>query len=469
MLKKLFSHTAIYGASPQIVKLANFLVLPLITQHLTALDYGVSGVLTAFTTAISVFASLGLRVVLMNSFYKSPSQYKWLWRQVYGFLTLWNFVYAIILSVLIYFVVPVEAQENRWLILMLNVLPLVFFGQTNVICSTYYQLKQKPFQIAIRSAIFGLGTVFLNIFFISYMKLGYMGWFWSNFIIGMLTNLSYYYPLNFILKLTPILNYKWRLIKHSLKVSIPTIPHFYSGYLLNSSDRAVMKILKVDTLSIGKYNVAYTLAGAMGSLSHASAQAIGPLLNKLYRNGDDEGAKNLIFVLQIVFLMASITLCIWLKEIFGFMIRNTELAAVYPLGIIIIMSYNYRPMYYGANAKLMYTEKTNLIWKVSFIAGVINIGLNLLLIPLWGYEVAAYTTFVSMMYMGYAGFYFRVFKEVNSANYYPLFWIFITIGLTFAAWWIVEFPVWIKIIITFIFTITGALAVKKISGLISEE
>jgi O-antigen/teichoic acid export membrane protein len=407
--------------------------------------------------------------VLMSSFYKSQSQHKWLWRQVYGFLTLWNFVYALILSILIYLVVPAEATENRWQILLLNILPLIFFGQTNTVCSTYYQLSQKPFQIAIRSAVFGVSTILLNIYFINYMKMGYMGWFWSNFIVGMLTNLSYYYPLNFVLKLTPIFNFKWRLIRHCLKISIPTIPHFYSGYLLNSSDRAVMKVLNVDTLSIGKYNVAYTLAGAMGSLSHASAQAIGPLLNKLYKEGNDKGARNLVFVLQIVFFVVSFSLCIWLKEIFAFMIRNAELAAVYPLGIIIIMSYNYRPMYYGANAKLMYAEKTNLLWKVSFIAGIINVGLNLLLIPLLGFQVAAYTTFVSLMYMGYAGFYYKIFNEINKANYYPLFWIMITISLTLAAWWIVELFIWIKIIITVIFAGIGAFAMQRLNSRIENK
>jgi O-antigen/teichoic acid export membrane protein len=469
MLKKLFSHTVIYGAAPQVTKLANFLALPIITTHLTAVDYGVSGVLTAYTTALSVFASLGLRTTLINSYYKSPSQYKWLWRQLYGFLSLWNLLYALILATLIYIVIPQEARDDKWIILVLNVFPLVFFGQTTILCSTYYQLSQRPFQIAIRSLIFGVGTVLLNIFFINYMRMGYMGWFWSNFIVGMLTNLSYYYPLNFVLKLKPIFNFKWRLIRHSLKVSMATIPHFYSGYLLNSSDRVVMNVLKINTANIGKYNVAYTLAGAMGSLSHASAQAIGPMLNKLYKKGDDETAKNLIFVLQIVFLLISFSLCIWMKEIFGFMIRNAELAMAYPLGIIIVMSYNYRPMYFGANAKLMYAERVNVIWKVSFMAGVINVALNFLLIPFWGYEVAAYTTFIALMYMGYSGFYFKVFKQVNSANYYPLFWIAVTIGLTALAWWVVEMPIWIKTIITFIFVSVGTIATRKINRLIKEN
>ena len=73
MLKKLFSHTAIYGLAPQITKIASFFSLPLITAELTDLDYGIAGIMTAYTASISVLAALGLKVVLVNSFFKSPA------------------------------------------------------------------------------------------------------------------------------------------------------------------------------------------------------------------------------------------------------------------------------------------------------------------------------------------------------------------------------------------------------------
>jgi hypothetical protein len=101
MIKRLFSHTAIYGLAPHIVKIASFFSLPLITSQLTELDYGVSGVLGAYTSAISVFSTLGLNVILVNSFFKSSSQYKWAWRQLYGFLNIWNLFYALILAIFI--------------------------------------------------------------------------------------------------------------------------------------------------------------------------------------------------------------------------------------------------------------------------------------------------------------------------------------------------------------------------------
>ncbi|MEO0551645.1 MAG: lipopolysaccharide biosynthesis protein [Bacteroidota bacterium] len=468
MLRKLFSHTVLYGTAPQVIKIANFLALPIITKNLTSTDYGIAGVVTAYTASIAVLATLGLRVVLVNSFYKSPNQFKWLWRQIYGFLILWNWIYALLASLLIYIVIPSEAIENKWTILFLNVGPLVFFGPVKVLCSTYYQIKEIPSQIAIRSLVFGLTTVTLNIYFISFLKMGYMGWFWSSFIVGMLTNASYFYPLNFVLKLKPIFNYKWRLLKNSLKVSLPTIPHYYSTYLLNSSDRLVMDVLSISTKEIGRYNVAYIVSGVMGSLSQASGQAIGPLLNKLYKEGNDEVAKHLIVILQIVFFCVSVCSCLWMKEIFQLLIKNDELATMYPLGIIIFMAFNYRPMYFGANSKLLYTEKTNLLWQVTLVAGLLNVGLNFIFIPIFGFEVAAYTTFIGLMYMGYAGFFYKTFKKITSARYNPVLWLFLTIVLTITVYMLVELNVVIKIILTCLVMLTGGFYIFKLNKLMDE-
>lgn len=469
MIKKLFSHTAIYGLAPQISKLAQFFVLPIITQDLTEVDFGVAGVMTAYTSAIAVLSIMGLRVILVNSFYKSPNQYKWAWRQIYGFLILWNLFYSLLLGALIYGVVPLEAQDNKWLIVWLNIIPIVFFGPTANIGSTYYQVKQMPMQIGIRTALLGVLGVTLNLYFISYLKMGYMGWFWSTCIVGVLSNLSYWYPLVYKIDIKPIFNFKWRLIKNSLKVSLPTVPHYYSGYLLDTSDKMIMDMLKVSTDDIGKYNVAYTVSSVVQQVGVASGMAVGPMMMERYRKGDDIGARNIIFLLQGLFLFGTFLLCIWLKEAFYFLIQNQVLSQMYPLGIIIIMGYNYRPMYYGANNKLFFTEKTNIIWKVTFVAGLLNVVLNFITIPIFGFQAAAYTTFISLMFMGYIGFYLKVFKEISSVNYYPLIWLSVTIVLTILAFYMVELSQQSKTVLSVVlistFILLSLTYKEKLSGL----
>ena len=188
----------------------------------------------------------------------------------------------------------------------------------------------------------------------------------------------------------------------------------------------------------------------MQQVGIASGFAIGPLLNVAYKKNDDLEARNLVFVLQIAFFAITFIVSVWLKEIFVFLIKNETLQNAYPLGIIIVMAYNYRPMYMGANTKLIYLEKTKLLLKVTFVAGLINVLLNCIFIPLYGYQVAAYTTFAALMYMGYVGYFFKVFKEISEVEYFPWTWLLATICLTIAAYILAEVPVGFKIIISLV-------------------
>lgn len=74
MLRKLFSHSVIYGIGPQIPKFAGLLLLPIISQDLTAADFGLYGVIQAYAQAFLYLKTLGTDVVLSNSFSNIPKR-----------------------------------------------------------------------------------------------------------------------------------------------------------------------------------------------------------------------------------------------------------------------------------------------------------------------------------------------------------------------------------------------------------
>ncbi len=447
MLKKLFSDTAIYGLAPQIPKIVSIFILPILTKHLTAFDFGVYGIITSLVTGISVFATLGLNVVLSNSFFKE-SRYIWTWRQIYGILIIWNIPYGILLGMLIYLFIPNEALPNATWIIISNVLPIVFFGPTATLGGLYYQLQRKPLQIAVRSTILGILTIVLNVYLIVYKGMGYMGWFISSAISQMLGQLSFWIPLNFIHKITPIFRFNKLFLSRNLKIALPTVPHSYGAYLLNTSDRLVMKIVGISTLQIGMYNAAYTVSNFIKVISNASGQAAMPLLLKAYKENKEHIARRVTFTLTIAFLVITFICSLWLKEIFYALINNAVLRETYPLGIIIVMSNCYRPMYVGANNRLFYFEKTRTLLKITLVAGVSNVLLNIILIPLLGYQAAAYTTYIGLMYIGYSGYFLKEFENNVTLNYYPIRWLVTTIFLTVLAYYMVELAAVHKFIIS---------------------
>lgn len=461
MYKRLASHTLIYGLSPYLSKFLGLIILPIITKDLTRLDYGIYGVILAYVAAIEVLKDLGLNLILYNSFTKMPQQFKWMWRSIYGFLTIWNWAYAIIAAALIYLVVPSEARHNIWKIIALNLIPIVFFGPTQLIGRVYFQMKEKPMEIAFRTVIFGMLTIVFNLYTISYLKMGYMGWFWSSCIVGLLTNISFWYPVNIKYKLTPIFNFKWKQMKKNLSISLPTVPHYYSSYIIQTSDKAILSAMNVGTGEIGGYNFAGTFGGLFGQLGNALGQAARPLFNTYYKSNNYRKVREIVFVMQLLFFTLTFLTSLWLKEIFSILVKNKELATTYPIAIILIMAVNYRPMYFGSAGVILYAEKTKKLLYVTFIASVICVALNFLLIPFWGIWAAVFSTYVSMMYMGYSGYFLKEFKDVD-VPFYPLAWLAITLVLTVLAYFAVELTLIFKFAITLGLLFIGVFLTKKL-------
>lgn len=430
MFKTILKHTAVYGLASQLPKVVSIITLPIITQYLTPVDYGVFGVITAYTGAIAVFSTLGLRLRLVNTFYKHPSWYKYAWRQISGFLFFWNIPFAVLSASLIYMAVPKEAAENVWTIIALNVSGILIYGRASLLGTTYFQLTRQPKKVVARTVAASLLSIGFNLYFIAYLKMGYMGWFWSTFLSSVITNGMYWYVVNFKLGLKPIYNFKRRYIKESLKVCLPTIPHYYSSYLLDVSDRMIMSFLKVPAASIGKYNASYMMGNYYKTFGVSAGLAYGPFFQEHYKKGEYKACRNIIFNFQILFIAGGVFTALWLKEIMAFLIRNAELAATYPIAIIIVMAYTYRPMYTGVGMPVMYHEKNNKLWRFTFAAGVANVLLNLIFIPIFGFEVAAVSTFIGNMIMGFSMYLIPEYRQLQGINYYPLFWLFLITGAT---------------------------------------
>ena len=68
MFKKILINSAVFGFSQHIPKVVGVFILPILTKYLTDVDFGIAGTIAAYTGAIAVFSTLGLNIVLTNSF-----------------------------------------------------------------------------------------------------------------------------------------------------------------------------------------------------------------------------------------------------------------------------------------------------------------------------------------------------------------------------------------------------------------
>ena len=76
MIKKVLTNSAIYGLAPHVPRIVSVLLLPIMTAHLTDVDYGIAGTIAAYTMALSALSTLGVSAYLQVNFFKAKCQYK---------------------------------------------------------------------------------------------------------------------------------------------------------------------------------------------------------------------------------------------------------------------------------------------------------------------------------------------------------------------------------------------------------
>lgn len=467
VFKKIFSDSLIYAIGPQLPKLIGVFLLPVLTKYLTADDYAIWGIATAYIAAMYTFRDLGLTQVLVNFFFRYPEQekrWKSVWRQILGLLTIWGGVHGLILGIILYISLGDRVGDNIWMLLFYTVTPAIFFDIISIYGFRYYQFRQKPIPTAIASVISGIISLVVNYIAVVYFNMQYMSFFMGMFAASAFNAMYFFYPVIIKQDLLPILKINFKRLKPHLSIGLPLIPHNASAYLLGASDRVILDLYRQPLNQIGQYNFAYNFGNYADLVGNAIGTAVGPFYIKLYalRNEIAEmQVKVLTFLLQGLFIFFSVLFTIWCKELLDLLSSNEELAACYPYAIIIVMSYSYRPMYWACVNKLGYEEKTTQLWKISFIGGIINVILNIIFIPIYGIYAVVISTFIGLMYIGFSGFFLKAFKMHNNQSYYPLYWLVLIITLTIGVFLVKDFSINSKLIITCMMFILASLLLVK--------
>lgn len=464
MFRKFFSDSIIYAIGPQLPKIVGFFLLPILTRYLTTEDYAIWGIATAYTAGLAGLRDLGFTQVLVNFFFRyqhSEKRWQLVWRQIFAFLVTWGIGYTLILGLIIYFSLRHKVGDNITIILACTLISAFFFDLVILFGSRLYQFKAKPLPVALNAVVSGTVSIFVTYVAVVNFQLHYLAFFIALFAASFVSALLYAVSLFSKFKLFPIFRFRKKTFRNYLRVALPTIPHNYSSYLLNASSRVILDVYKLPLSQIGQYNFAYTFGNYAELVGGAIGTAFSPVFGKLYAAKtpeSEEKVRLITFTMQTMFLAGSVLVALWAKEILGIMSSNSELAAAYPFAIVIIMSYVYRPMYWAPVNKLGFEEKTNVLWRISLVGGLINVALNLIFLPIFGIYTAVVATFIGLMYIGFSGYFLPAFKEINKLNYYPLHWLSLIVVCTIAVYVVRDYSVLFKVAATIFVLLATLLA-----------
>lgn len=180
---------------------------------------------------------------------------------------------------------------------------------------------------------------------------------------------------------------------YGIVFTVPLLPHFLSHYVLNQSDRLMIGQM-VGNSAAALYSVSYSIAMALVIVSTAINDSYCPYTFQELDQNRTEGVRKSGHL--ILALVGSLTVMVMafapeVLALFAGPEYSDAVDIIPPLSASVFFIFFYSMM---SNIEYFY-KKTKLIAVASVVAALLNAGLNFILIPIFGYKVAAWTTLVS--------------------------------------------------------------------------
>ncbi|MBC8051512.1 MAG: polysaccharide biosynthesis C-terminal domain-containing protein [Sphingobacteriaceae bacterium] len=492
-IKKLASQTAVYGLSSIFGRFLNYLLVGFHTRVLTDVaDFGVVGEIYAYVTFLNIIYLYGLE----TSYFRFSSKDK------LGAHTYYSSSFTSVLLTSAIFsglFIIFSGQINDLLItdpsaaayyhqdyIIWFALILAFDAITAI---PFARLRQENRPLAFASIkIFNiLVNVFLNIFWLWFCP----WWLESNpdsvinYVYSPENKVAYIFLANLIASGATILllykqikdirlQIKWEIFKPMLTYGFPLLFAGLAGMMNETFGRTMLKYLlpgsaEENLAQLGIYNAAYKLSIFMTLAVQAFRMAAEPFFFSMHKEQDSkkiyaEVMEYFVIVCAIIFLAVSLNLNIaglYLGEQYrsGLFVVPTLLLANLFLGV-----------YYNLSIWYKLTDKTMYSIYFTVFGAIITVSLNLLWIPVFGYEGSSWATLlcyfiiaVSCYFIGQR--YFKVPYRIKRISLYLTYMLVIYgLGYYIDAKLLQEMPVVSAVInntLLIIFILTAWLVEKK--------
>jgi len=391
-VQRIAKNSLVLLASNIISKILGFFYVMYIARYLGAEGFGILSFALAFTGIFSVFSDLGFGPLTVREVARDKS----LVRKYLGNITVIKIFLVIITFALIAITINLLGYPKQTIkVVYLISLSVVFdsftieffsifrafekmeyqsFGQ---ILSSILMLVGALFAISQRFSVIGFASIY---FIVSVFALGY------SFAVC-----TWKFSL-------PKLELDWNFWKPTIKEALPFFLSAVVDMIAFKIDIIMLSMMKGDMV-VGWYSAAYRLIEALMFIPATFAGAIYPVLSNFYVSSQE--SLKLIYkksfkYLFIVGLPIAVGTTILAHKIILFIYKSGFTHSIIALQIliwtipIIFLSYMFGTMLASVN-------KQFLALKINFLCMILNITINLILIPRYGYIGASIATVITTL------------------------------------------------------------------------
>ena len=422
------------------LKAINFLLLPLYTHNLTPSMIGISDSVTTLTGIILPLLTMGLDAAF-SAFYfekEDPDRPRKVFSTL-AFIFMLSGCLPLLLMLAAPFVSGLLFHTRDYTYIIRYALLSVSFNLWYLPYAMELRLNNKMFLYGLSTVIASLSMVILNILFVSVLHLGESSLVLSSMIIHGESLLLF---LFFVRKKPERRFFDKTLLKQMLRFALPLIPMTLMVWILSLSDRYVLLYYHGDA-EVGLYGIGLRFNNLMNVVISAVSVAYTTFA---FSTREDKNAQRQYYGIfnaeSLLLMMIAFTAAFFGKEIIRLMTAQD-----YSRSYLALRDLMFSQVFYAMTSIVsygIYFEKKSFYSLISVSAGaLLNLGLNLLLIPAHGIRAAALTTL-----LGYALYYFLTLYF--SKKLYPCQYGENRVLLTLLALYGISYipaPFWAKLII----------------------
>lgn len=385
-------HGSVYLFSYLAVQVLMVFSLPLFTKLLTPADFGVYEVFNNTVRILAVILSLNLS----NGFYRFYFDDKYEKNLLMQFLLRNSIIVFLIGSSILFLIkmpffkllnIPLEL----FYFLLIAIFSSIIFSYFNV----YNNAQQFSTRAGIWQLIYQICRVAGGLLFVLFVSKNFYGRIaGENWMILILTSIVIVVYFRNYIGLSEKIQDKNIIVRYSISL----IPIGLSGYVLGYLDTIMINSYKGNN-DAGLYSYAYKIAVIYSGVTSSFITANRP---KLFQLLNEKKETEVIEQMRSIFKLIATLSCFFVffsADAGRFLALNKAFYASMHLMPILILSYIISDINEVYSFYLHYERKVKYFYVSFAIAALVNIGLNLIFIPKYGYPAAAYTTLISYGFM----------------------------------------------------------------------
>ncbi len=393
-IKSFLRHSAVYSISNVAVKAMGVILLPLYTSYISLGDFGKLALIeVSLTICVEIFLlGQGQSILMFNDSQEFKDRIGSILFTLFVFLC----VPILLVVALIFILQPslsslLNIESTSVIYLKLGIL-IIFFRVLNTLFLEKIRADQQPVRYTITNLSKLIISLLFIIFFVAILKFGIKGILYS-YIIS--ESIIFLYLLFSMLK-KMVIKIEKTVLSVALSFGVPLIFSSIGYMILGVSDRYMIKYFNGNT-SVALYDLGYRVAGTLNMfLIMPFTLSLMPNAYKMFGKPDDKRYySKLMTYLCFILIWGGLFLSLFSEELIKIFALNPDYWPSYEVVPVIIFSYVFSGLLLVALLGQYLTKNTKNIAFTTILAALLNVGLNLVFIPRFGYIAAAYTTLIS--------------------------------------------------------------------------